>query len=233
MLQTFNCELLPWSAKAKELLREQYAAVGAAARAVMPVAVQGLKAGAAAKIDVSELLERTTARASNADAFTEAYRRYCWAVDGFEGVSLAPFEVLATEGSTHHERDHGWHLSIADRLVDAAPDLVRTSLRLIVDTDDQASVSDGITWWEDIAVSGGEGMVVKPFAHLARTKRGLAQPGIKVRGREYLPIIYGPDYTEPRSRLTRPNLRGSCELAVRAEVRRRCVRPAAREDARR
>ncbi|CAL4858712.1 hypothetical protein MMM2322_00350 [Microbacterium sp. MM2322] len=40
-------------------------------------------------------------------------------------------------------------------------------------------------------------MVVKPFANLTRTEKGLVQPGIKVRGREYLRIIYGPDYTDP------------------------------------
>jgi len=211
-----DCELLPWSAKAKELLREQYAAVGAAARAVMPVAVEGLKAAAATGIDVSELLERTTARASNAHAFTEAYRRYCWPVDGLEGVSLAPFQVLASDGTTYHERDHGWHLSIADRLVQAAPDLVRTTRRLVVDTEDPASVSSGITWWEDMTGSGGEGMVVKPFANLTRTKRGLAQPGIKVRGREYLRIIYGPDYTESRhlDRLRDRNLGHKRSLAL-------------------
>jgi protein phosphatase len=40
-------------------------------------------------------------------------------------------------------------------------------------------------------------MVVKPMANLVRGRRGLVQPGIKVRGREYLRIIYGPDYTLP------------------------------------
>ena len=225
-----DCELLPWSAKAKELLREQYAAVGAASRAVMPVAVQGLKSAAAAGIDVTELLERTTARASNADAFTEAYRRYCWPVDGLNGVSLAPFQVLATDGTTYHERDHDWHLAIADRLVEAAPDLVRTTRRLVVDTENSALISEGVTWWEELTGAGGEGMVVKPFSNLTRTKRGLAQPGIKVRGREYLRIIYGPDYTEVRhlERLRDRSLGHKRSLALREyalgiETLERCV----------
>jgi protein phosphatase len=212
-----DCELLPWSAKAKELLREQYAAVGAAARAVMPVAVQGLRTAAAAGIDVSDLLERTVSRASNADSFTQAYRRYCWPVNGLDGVSLAPFQVLATQGKTHHERDHDWHLSIADRLVAAAPGLVRTTGRLVVDTHDPASVSNGVLWWEELTGKGGEGMVVKPFANLTRTGRGLAQPGLKVRGREYLRIIYGPDYCEARhlERLRDRNLGHKRSLALR------------------
>ena len=37
-----DCELLPWSAKAEDLLRHQYAAVGAAARAALPAAVSAL-----------------------------------------------------------------------------------------------------------------------------------------------------------------------------------------------
>jgi protein phosphatase len=39
-------------------------------------------------------------------------------------------------------------------------------------------------------------MVVKPAMNLNRGRKGLVQPGLKVRGREYLRIIYGPDYTE-------------------------------------
>src|SRR5215475_563241 len=38
-------------------------------------------------------------------------------------------------------------------------------------------------------------MVVKPLDFIAKGKRGLVQPAVKCRGREYLRIIYGPDYT--------------------------------------
>ena len=212
-----DCELLPWSAKAEELLREQYAAVGAAARSALPAAIEGLQATAAAGVDVSALLERTTARAANATSFTDAYRRYCWPVDGLDGVSLAPFQVLATQGSTYHDRDHSWHLAVADRLVDAAPDLIRTTQRLTVDTEDPESVGAGIDWWQQLTDAGGEGMVVKPLANLTRTRHGLAQAGIKVRGREYLRIIYGPDYTEQRhlDRLRERNLGHKRSLALR------------------
>jgi protein phosphatase len=36
-------------------------------------------------------------------------------------------------------------------------------------------------------------MVVKPPEHIAHGPRGLVQPALKCRGREYLRIIYGPD----------------------------------------
>src|SRR5260370_34420586 len=38
-------------------------------------------------------------------------------------------------------------------------------------------------------------MVVRPFDFILRGIRGLVQPAVKCRGREYLRIIYGPDYS--------------------------------------
>lgn len=202
-----DTELLPWSAKAEDLLRHQYAAVGAAARAALPPAVTTLQAAADRGIDVADLLARTRSRAGNAEAFTAAYRRYVWPTTGLDGVQLAPFQLLASEGRTWSDHDHDWHLALADRLVAAAPTLMRTTRRLRVDTTDPESTRAGVEWWEELTAAGGEGTVVKPFANLVKTSRGYAQPGIKVRGREYLRIIYGPDYTEPAN-LERLRARG-------------------------
>jgi protein phosphatase len=211
-----DAELLPWSAKAEDLLRHQYAAVGAAARAVLPAAVAALRAAGAVE-GVDALLARTQARAANAEAYTAAYRRYCWPVSGLDGVRLAPFQVLASEGATYHDRDHGWHLAVADRLVAVAPDLIQPTRRIEVDPADADSVAAGVTWWTELTAAGGEGMVVKPHQNLTRVGRGLAQPGIKVRGREYLRIIYGPDYTEPANldRLRHRGLGHKRSLALR------------------
>ena len=192
-----DAELLPWSAKAGQLLRDQYAAVGAAARASLPVAVSVLGQAAAAGLDVGDLLERTRTRELNATAFTDAYRRYCWPTDGLTGVRIAPFQLLAAEGAVYHERPHAWHLDLADRLAAADAEFVAPTRRVFADTTDPGSVSSATGWWSDMTAAGGEGMVVKPAANLTRGRKGLVQPGLKVRGREYLRIIYGPDYTEP------------------------------------
>lgn len=86
-----------------------------------------------------------------------------------------------------HHHDHSWHLAVADRLVSAAPDLVQTTRRTVVDTGAAESIADGVRWWSDLAAGGGEGMVVKPPANLPTEGRGrLGQPGLEVRGREYL-----------------------------------------------
>ena len=193
----FDAELLPWSVKAEELLRGQYASVGAAARAALPAASDVLRQAAATGLDVTGLLTRTQTREANAEAFTAAYRRYCWPTDGLDGVRIAPFQVLAAGPATFDDRPHDWHLGLADRLVEADAGTFTATRRFLVDTTDPESTAAGTRWWSELTGSGGEGMVVKPLANLTRGKRGLVQPGLKVRGREYLRIIYGPDYTEP------------------------------------
>ncbi|TGO05663.1 polynucleotide kinase-phosphatase [Serinibacter arcticus] len=205
-----DTEIVPWSLKADELIREQFAGVGAAAAAVVPAALAALDAAAARGVDVGGLRTAVAGRAENAERFRDAYRRYRWDVDGLDGVQLAPFQVLAsgrTEadaaepgvgGSTHETRPHPWHLEIADALVAADPVLIRPTRRLVVDLADEASRSAGVAWWEELTGTGGEGMVVKPLANLVLADRGgrPLQPGLKVRGREYLRIVYGPDYTD-------------------------------------
>jgi protein phosphatase len=212
-----DAEVLPWSVKAGELLRQQYASVGAAASNALPAAVQALRAAAARSVpELADLLARTQQRAANAERFGAAYRRYVWATDGLDGVQVAPFQLLATEGTTYQHRDHEWHLSIADRLVEADSTLVRSTRRLVLDPSDAIAVAAAADWWSNLTADGGEGMVVKPLANLSRARRGLVQPGIKVRGREYLRIIYGPDYTLPGhlDRLRERNLGRKRSLAL-------------------
>ncbi|GLF98898.1 polynucleotide kinase-phosphatase [Streptomyces yaizuensis] len=196
-----DAELLPWSVKAGGLLRSQYAAVGAASGAAFPGAVAALEAAVARGVDAGGLLAAQRERAADAAAFTEAYRRYCWSTDGLDGVRLAPFQLLAAPGRSLAGTAHDVQLAWLDRLVAHDPTgLLRTTGRCVVDTGDEASVRAGTDWWLELTAQGGEGMVVKPLQPLTRDGRGrLVQPGIKVRGREYLRIIYGPEYTRPEN----------------------------------
>lgn len=212
-----DAELMPWSAKAEDLLRAQYGAVGAAARHVLPAAVGALDQAAAAGLDVAALADRIRTRTANAEAFTAAYRRYCWPTDGLDGVNFAPFQLLATEATSYADRPHAWHLAIADRLAESDPGLIARTRSLLADTTDPVSVAAATAWWEQMTDAGGEGMVVKPAANLVRGRRGLVQPGLKVRGPDYLRIIYGPDYAEPANldRLRQRGLGHKRSLAAR------------------
>ncbi|TXS63498.1 MULTISPECIES: polynucleotide kinase-phosphatase [unclassified Streptomyces] len=214
-----DAELMPWSLKASGLLRTQYAAVGAASGAVFPGALAALEGAAARGVDVRDLLERQRERAADAAAFTDAYRRYCWTTDGLEGVRLAPFQILAAQGRSLAGLPHDTQLALIDRLVEHdGSGLLRTTRRLFVDTGDAESVRAGVDWWLEMTGRGGEGMVVKPVEAIVRDAKGrLVQPGVKCRGREYLRIIYGPEYTRPENlaRLRGRFLNHKRSLAIR------------------
>ena len=214
-----DCELMPWSAKAQELLRTQYAAVGSAGTHALAAASTAL-AGAAERLPEAAALAAAFAqRRANLDRFVAAYRGYCWPVESLADLRLAPFHLLASEGAVHADKPHAWHLDVAQRLVHAAgaPPLFATE-HVVVEVTDERSLTAGVAWWEQLTERGGEGMVAKPAEFTpGRGRRGLTQPAVKCRGREYLRIIYGPQYDHP-DHLTRLRQRGlgrKRSLAVR------------------
>jgi protein phosphatase len=196
-----DCELMPWSEKAKELLKNQYAAVGAAASHALPKVLHTLKQ-AAGRLDGADsdaatgLSNRFTETRSNVGLFVEAYRAYCWDVNSLDDWKLAPFHLLATEGADHFDKDHLWHMEKITSFCGEQDDnslLFRTDYQ-VVDLADESAVESATQWWLELTAAGGEGMVVKPVEFISKRPRGLVQPAIKCRGKEYLRIIYGPDY---------------------------------------
>jgi protein phosphatase len=205
---------MPWSAKAQELLKQQYAAVGASAQATLAAEVTALEQAAARNLDVGELLAHTTTRRQMVSDYVEAYRRYCWPVNSVNDLKLAPFHLLASEGRVHADKPNDWHMQTLARL--AGGIIIATPFR-IIDVTNPESLAEGIRWWEDLTGRGGEGMVVKPLEFIAKSRGGLVQPAVKCRGREYLRIIYGPEYTaaEYLDRLRARGLSTKRSLALR------------------
>lgn len=212
-----DLEIMPWSAKAQELLRLQYAPVGSSAQRALDATLQALTQSSERGDGSAELLARFQARRRCIDLYVEAYRRYCWRVEDISDLKIAPFHFLATEGHVHTDRDHRWHLSVLDELCQADPDLLRATANLVVDVTDPESEVRGTAWWEELTRAGGEGMVVKPLNWLVKGRRGLVQPALKCRGPEYLRIIYGPEYSLPEQleRLRPRGLSNKRSLALR------------------
>ena len=216
-----DCELMPWSAKAQDLLKNQYAAVGSASRAALAETVSTLgrateRYRSMGDESVEALLQQHQQRLGMAEQYVEAYRRYCWPVNSVADLKLAPFHLLASEGHVHTDKDHQWHMQTLAKLADGASPLMATNHRL-VDVTDPASVAGGIAWWAELTARGGEGMVIKPLEFCVRGKKGLVQPAIKCRGREYLRIIYGPEYAAEANlqRLRSRGLGAKRSLALR------------------
>jgi protein phosphatase len=218
----FDCELMPWSAKAQGLLRSQYAAVGSAGGAALPKAVAALQQAAERlPVDEKERISMVAARFERLEGsitqFVAAYRQYCWPVESPDDFKLAPFHVLATEGKVHADRDHRWHMETLSEICKTDSALMLGTEFKEIDVTDSASEFDGIDWWLKLTDRGGEGMVVKPLDFVVRGAKGLLQPAVKCRGREYLRIIYGPNYdtSEHLSQLRQRGLGVKRSLAVR------------------
>ena len=212
-----DCELMPWSAKAQGMIREQYAAVGAAARTALPTAVAALQTAQARGQDVAELRRRFDAQQGMIEAFSAAYRRYAWPVEGVDDLRLAPFHLLATEGVLHSDKSHLWQMESLSELTRQPDPLLHPTAYRLVDLTDDGARAEAVAWWEALTDAGGEGMVVKPMPFIARGRRSMIQPAVKCRGRDYLRLIYGPTYTEPANlaRLRQRGLGRKSALALR------------------
>ncbi|MBV7329868.1 polynucleotide kinase-phosphatase [Chloroflexi bacterium TSY] len=191
-----DCELMPWSAKAQGLLNHQYAAIGAAASGTMKAARAALKQAADNGVSIEHLQQQHQMRAEMINHYKAAYRPYCWPVHHISDLKLAPFHILATENAVHVDKNHLWHMETIAEFAEAnSKDCLQSTIYRQVDLTKQESINHAINWWLDLTANGGEGMVVKPLNFIAKGRRGLIQPAVKCRGREYLRIIYGPEYT--------------------------------------
>lgn len=210
-----DCELMPWNLKAQQLLRNQYGATAAAGRYAMMDAVASLEQ-AATNPDALPLLREYRDRAIMVDQFATAYRQYCWDVKGLDDYQLAPFHLLATEGRTYFDKDHEWHMEQLAVFAGGEGNPVIATKYQVVDLADEAKVADATAWWISMTTNGGEGMVVKPYDFITMNEKFFVQPAVKVRGREYLRIIYGPEYTLERN-MTRLKERGLSTKRIMAQ----------------
>jgi protein phosphatase len=203
-----DTEIMPWSAKGLKLLEEQYAPVGRSGRSGLVAVVDSIanavdllgdksadiEAQSSQSADLSVLLERYEARREALGLYTEAYRRYCWDVKTIDDYRIAPFHILATQGKAWSRENHVWQMETIAKYMTGTDPIFMATDYMVVDLLDENSIATGVKWWEELTALGGEGMVVKPHDFIAMQGTELLQPAVKCRGREYLRIIYGPEY---------------------------------------
>jgi protein phosphatase len=193
-----DAEVMPWSAKAQDLLRKQYDPTVNAAIVSSKALLAAIEAAGGAVDGLDALRERSHARLKNAELMRQTIAGYCWDVNDFTAYRIAPFHLLAVEGQTFSSKTHAWHMETLARIAGGDPVIRATKWHQLspASEDDRRRLQD---WWLDHTASGGEGLVIKPLDFIARGPKGLIQPAMKVRGRDYLRIIYGPDYDLPEN----------------------------------
>ncbi|MBQ7623854.1 MAG: polynucleotide kinase-phosphatase [Clostridia bacterium] len=226
-----DTELMPWSEKARLLLEKQYAPVGRAGKQGLNAAVSALRKAckrpntpfevgentSGQNADPKALLKRFAEKKKAIDGYIDAYREYCWKVNSPDDLKIAPFHLLACEGNVFTNETHVWHMEKLEQYCTGVDPIFIKTDHICVDTVDEESVKQGVSWWLSLTGSGGEGMVVKPESFVARRQTELLQPAVKCRGAEYLRIIYGPEYLMPEhlTRLKKRSLGRKRSLALR------------------
>lgn len=214
---TLDCELMPWSMKAMELILNQYAPVGTAARASLASSIDLLETARGRGLPVESLLDEQRGRLPLIDKYVKAYQGYQWEVRSVDDLRLAPFHLMASEGGVHADKDHLWHMEMLATLGETGDNIFQATSHQIVNLGDDQTCHQAIDWWQGLTQDGGEGMVIKPLEFMAKGAKGFVQPAIKCRGPEYLRIIYGPEYSreEHLKRLRPRNLGIKRRLALR------------------
>jgi protein phosphatase len=220
---------MPWSEKAKALLNDQYAPVGIAGKVSLENAVDLLekalkldylemevdKSASGQNVDIGYLYKKYSEKKDCISKYIEAYRQYCWPVNGIEDFKIAPFHLLATENNVHIDRNHIWHMENIKKYIANNQIFISTNYQ-VIDLEVQDSIDEGVKWWEELTNTGGEGMVVKPYDFITHSYKGILQPAVKCRGKEYLRIIYGPEYTMDKTiiKLKKRSLGRKRKLAI-------------------
>ena len=190
-----DAELMPWSAKAQELLLQQYlptvAAATASATAILDAIARSNK-----RAEFEALQHSSAQQLENAERMGKTIEGYCWDIAHLDDYRIAPFHLLASEGHVHHTKPHRWHMHTLAKLAEHEVVIQITRWKNI-DLTDLSQCADVIDWWLQHTSAGGEGLVCKPAEFTLEKGRRLVQPAMKIRGKDYLRIIYGPNYDTP------------------------------------
>lgn len=194
-----DCEIMPWNLKSAGLIRAQYGLTSNVAIHTRELHIQRLQEFQENRnVLVTEELQDAEKKLDNAKRFHKAFTYYCWDSDvhKLEGIQIAPFHVLAFSKGANFNKTNEWHMKQAQELSTLSSLIVPTEYKLI-DLDKEEEVEEATNWWLEMTKQGHEGMVMKPLDFLSYDENEeLIQPAIKIRGREYLRIIYGMDYLE-------------------------------------
>ena len=194
-----DVEIMPWNAKAAGLITDQYAPTGKAAMVGTGLALEALgRFSRRETTDVSGELARFSAKADNAAAFDAMWRGYSWEAPSVEDIRIAPFHVLASEGRTHAAADHGEHMRLVGLMLGRDRIVAETACHRVSLLSAESTEAATERWLGETS-RGAEGIVVKPPAFTVTSGRDVLQPALKVRGRDYLRLIYGVDYDMPEN----------------------------------
>lgn len=191
-----DCEILPWSLKAKKLIQYDFKYPGECCY-------------------LSRLYGKYGSL-ENAEKFLKTLDIYAKE----EELCIHMFQLLAKGSISNKKIQNGFYMpriQMYNNLTQLSNQIFKPVEYDIVNLSDFSSMSSDICRWIEYCETGGEGFVYKPWRQMQHLPNGcFIQPAMKVRGREYLRLIYGVDYLESKSfeTLKRRRIRNKRALAL-------------------
>lgn len=186
-----DAEILPWNAKGSGLLTNQYLPVLDSSKSLNEHISKALENVS----NLDAIKEEVATNLNNINKYKEQLENYCWD-SNITNIKIAPFHLLAHEKKTFFNKTHEWHLNHFNELIDMKEnDLFEKTPYVIVDLASEDSKQKAIDFWLDITSKGYEGVMFKTETFIERNSEGeTILPMMKVRGKDYLRIIYGINY---------------------------------------
>ena len=182
-----DSEVMPFNQHGADWLERTFmttAAAGHISRAAM--------ARAASLGGHKELAARALQQMENIKKFGDAANEYCWQVAKTEDIKVGLFGILHPRGPY----DRAAALNFLSEQTRGNPMFRSTSYRIVTSTTE--SLDALARWFDDLTTGEGiEGVVLKYLDPQQWSTSKYPQQCLKVRGRDYLRVVYGPSYLEP------------------------------------
>ena len=186
-----DVEILPWNAKGSGLLTNQYLPVLDGNKSLNSKLLENLQG-----VDgVETLTSSIKINLENVEKYKEQLESYCWD-SNVETIQIAPFHLLAHEGQTYFDQTHEFHLTHFHDLINMEEnDLFVKTPYVLVDLESEESMKEAVDFWIDVTNKGYEGVMFKTETFIEKNKEGeTILPMMKIRGKDYLRLIYGINY---------------------------------------
>ena len=190
-----DAEILPWNAKGMGLLSNQYLPVLDSSKSLNENIIKSLSGVE----NLDYIKEEVIKNLDNIEKYKEQLENYCWDTN-ITNIKIAPFHLLAHEKKTFFDKPHEWHLNHFNEIIDLKEnDLFIKTPYVIVNLDSEDSKKKAIDFWLDITSKGYEGVMFKSETFVEKNADGKTiLPMMKVRGKDYLRIIYGINYNDKK-----------------------------------
>lgn len=193
----FDGEMLPWSYKAEGLIRDTFLATSCAIQS---------KQAQEDYVDINKY---------DINAFQKACMNYASPYKTFDDLEYAPFHILVSEKIKGYTMDHQWHMNIISHLRGR---YIRMTKMIHVNLEDTSSQKQATNMWTDLISNGCEGMIFKSPSLNYHHDNELVIMGIKVRGPEYLRLVYGADYLNNLESLSKRKLKSKQFLSKKGNA---------------